>query len=202
MEFPLVATGGCHSGPDSGEEYRHIRGIFFRLGVHSVEESFEQFLKIALQSQAICRRYGVPIIINDRIDIALAINADGVHLGQTDMPVSIARSLLPKGSIIGVSCNTSVHVETAVKNGVDYVGVGAVWGTATKALTSPIIGVRGVGEMLKSLDGCKVKAVAIGNCILTFYCMNTRLQPSTGHRRHKIHKRPPYSSWLCLNHRP
>jgi len=127
-----------------------------------------QFLKIALESQAICKRYGVPIVINDRIDIALAIQADGVHLGQTDMPVSIARSLLPEGSIIGVSCNTKSHVETAVKNGADYVGIGAVWGTTTKALTSPVIGVRGVGEMLKSLDGHKVQAVAIGIYVLLF----------------------------------
>jgi len=104
----------------------------------------------------------VPILINDRIDIALAIHADGVHLGQTDMPVSVARSLLPKGSIIGVSCNTKRHIETAVEHGADYVGIGAVWGTLTKALTSPIIGVRGVGEMLKSLDGTGVRAVAIG----------------------------------------
>jgi thiamine-phosphate diphosphorylase/hydroxyethylthiazole kinase len=104
----------------------------------------------------------VPILINDRVDVALAIHADGVHLGQTDMSVLTARSLLPKGSIIGVSCNTKEHVETAVKDGADYVGIGAVWGTSTKALTSPIIGVRGVGEMLKSLDGTEVQAVAIG----------------------------------------
>ncbi|KIM78882.1 hypothetical protein PILCRDRAFT_75085 [Piloderma croceum F 1598] len=121
-----------------------------------------EFLKIALESQTICRRYKVPILINDRIDIALAIHADGVHLGQTDMPVSMARSLLPKGSIIGVSCNTKEHIQTAVEDGADYVGIGAVWGTLTKALTSPIIGVRGVGEMLKSLDGTGVRAVAIG----------------------------------------
>jgi thiamine-phosphate diphosphorylase / hydroxyethylthiazole kinase len=104
----------------------------------------------------------VPILINDRVDIALAIHADGVHLGQTDMPVSTARSLLPKGSIIGVSCNTKEHIKTALQDGADYVGIGAVWGTLTKALTSPIIGVRGVGEMLKSLDGTGVRAVAIG----------------------------------------
>lgn len=78
------------------------------------------------------------------------------------MPVSIARNLLPKGSIIGVSCNTKEHAVAAVKDGADYVGVGAVWGTMTKVLTSPIIGVRGVGEILGCLNGCQVKAVAIG----------------------------------------
>jgi thiamine-phosphate diphosphorylase/hydroxyethylthiazole kinase len=112
-----------------------------------------------------CKRYNVPILVNDRIDIALAIHADGVHLGQTDMPVSIARSLLPKGSIVGVSCNTKEHVDSAVKNGANYVGIGAVWRTSTKTLTSPIVGVRGVGEMLKRLDGSEVQAVAIGKYV-------------------------------------
>lgn len=78
------------------------------------------------------------------------------------MPVDVARSLLPKGTIIGVSCNTRQHVEVAVKDGVDYIGVGAVWGTTTKQLTSPVIGVRGVGDMLTVLDGTDIKAVAIG----------------------------------------
>lgn len=124
-----------------------------------------QFLQLALESQEVCRRYKVPILINDRIDIALATRADGVHLGQTDMPVSIARSMLPKGSIIGVSCNNIDQAETALKDGADYIGIGAVWGTVTKTLTSPIIGVRGVGEILHKLDGSKVKAVAIGRRI-------------------------------------
>lgn len=85
------------------------------------------------------------------------------------MPVSIARSLLPAGSIIGVSCNTTDHVDCAVRDGVDYVGIGAVWGTATKVLTAPVIGVRGVGEMLRKLDDSKVRTVAIGRRI--WFCV-------------------------------
>lgn len=116
------------------------------------------------------------------------------------MPVSIARSLLPQGSIIGVSCNTKEHVEAAVKDGVDYVGIGAVWGTTTKALTSPIIGVRGVGEMLKCLDGCRVKAVAIGNVYITFSVTPAYSAQST-HRRDQVYKPPPYPSWLRVDYR-
>jgi thiamine-phosphate diphosphorylase/hydroxyethylthiazole kinase len=104
----------------------------------------------------------VPLLINDRVDVAIAIEARGVHLGQTDMSIALARRMLPKGSIIGVSCNNEEHVRAAVENGVDYIGIGAVWGTQTKQLTSPIIGVRGVGTMLEVLDGTRVKAVAIG----------------------------------------
>ncbi|KAH7927492.1 Hydroxyethylthiazole kinase [Leucogyrophana mollusca] len=121
-----------------------------------------EFLEIALQSKALCEKYKVPLIINDRIDIALAVQADGVHLGQTDMPVHIARNLLPPGTLVGVSCNNIKHIKKAVEEGADYVGIGAVWGTTTKQLTSPTIGVRGVGTLLEALEGTAVKAVAIG----------------------------------------
>lgn len=121
-----------------------------------------EFLDIALKTKELCQKYDVPLIVNDRLDIALAIKADGVHLGQTDMPVSMARQLLPAGAIIGVSCNNADHVKKAISEGVDYVGIGAVWGTATKKLTSPIIGVRGVGALLRELDNTGLKAVAIG----------------------------------------
>ncbi|KAF9462272.1 thiamine biosynthetic bifunctional enzyme [Collybia nuda] len=121
-----------------------------------------EFLDIARRSKAVCDKYNVPILINDRVDVAIAINARGVHLGQTDMSIATARSLLPEGAIIGVSCNNENHVRAAIQDGVDYVGIGAVWGTQTKQLTSPVIGVRGVGKMLEILDGTEVKAVAIG----------------------------------------
>ncbi|KAF8070002.1 thiamine biosynthetic bifunctional enzyme Thi4 [Lyophyllum atratum] len=121
-----------------------------------------EFLQVAAKSKEICDRYNVPLLINDRVDVAVAIKAHGVHLGQTDMSVTQARSMLPKDAIIGVSCNNVDHVENAVKDGVDYVGIGAVWGTKTKQLTSPIVGPRRVGAMLEILDGTQIKAVAIG----------------------------------------
>ncbi|KAG9316499.1 Hydroxyethylthiazole kinase family-domain-containing protein [Chiua virens] len=121
-----------------------------------------EFLRIANESKRLCGEYDVPLIINDRIDIALAVNADGVHLGQTDMPVDVARTLLPPGTIIGVSCNNVDHVRKAVQDGADYVGIGAVWPTNTKQLTSAILGVRAVGPLLAALDGTCLKAVAIG----------------------------------------
>ena len=78
------------------------------------------------------------------------------------MTIEQTRKLLPPGAVIGVSCNNVDQVKEAVRNGVDYIGIGAVWGTQTKKLTSPIIGVRGVGRMLEELDGTSIKAVAIG----------------------------------------
>ena len=78
------------------------------------------------------------------------------------MPVSVARQLLPRDAVIGVSCNTVEQVKRAVKDGADYIGIGAVWATTTKTLTSPVIGVRGVGDMLQVLDETGIKAVGIG----------------------------------------
>ena len=102
------------------------------------------------------------MIINDRVDVAIAVKARGVHLGQTDMSVIQARKLLPGGTVIGVSCNDAHHVRAAIKDGVDSIGIGAVWGTQTKQLMSPLVGVRGVGALLELLDGTNIKAVAIG----------------------------------------
>ncbi|KAJ7072358.1 thiamine biosynthetic bifunctional enzyme Thi4 [Mycena amicta] len=121
-----------------------------------------EFLRIAQETKALTDKYNVPLIINDRIDIACAVNARGVHLGQTDMPIDIARTLLPPGSIIGISCNSVDQVRRARDSSADYVGLGAVWETQTKQLTSTPVGVRGLGVMLQALDGSDVKAVAIG----------------------------------------
>ncbi|KAJ7045477.1 thiamine biosynthetic bifunctional enzyme Thi4 [Mycena alexandri] len=121
-----------------------------------------EFLRVARESKALCDRYNVPLLVNDRVDIALAINARGVHLGQSDMPIDIARKLMPKGSIIGISCNSLHDVRRARESKADYVGLGAVWDTQTKKLTSSPIGVRGLGVLLEALDGSDIQAVAIG----------------------------------------
>lgn len=92
------------------------------------------------------------------------MGADGVHIGQTDMPIAVARRLLPANTIIGVTCNTPEHVRQAVKDGADYVGIGPAWTTQTKKNLCAIVGVRGLGNMMKELDGTQVKAVAIGEC--------------------------------------
>ncbi|KAG6918053.1 hypothetical protein DXG01_016709 [Tephrocybe rancida] len=121
-----------------------------------------EFIEIATKSKEICDRYNVPLVINDRIDIAIAVKARGVHLGQSDMSVAQARKLLPEGTVIGVSCNNADHVRAAIKDSADSIGIGAVYGTQTKQLTFPLVGVRGVGALLEILDGTNIKAVAIG----------------------------------------
>lgn len=87
----------------------------------------------ALQLKALCDSFKVPLIINDRLDIAMAVGAAGVHLGQDDLPCAAARKLLGEDYLIGVSAHNPAEAKAALESGADYLGCGAVFGTATKA---------------------------------------------------------------------
>ncbi|XP_019426093.1 PREDICTED: thiamine biosynthetic bifunctional enzyme TH1, chloroplastic isoform X1 [Lupinus angustifolius] len=116
---------------------------------------FVDAAKVCLE---ICRSYGVPLLINDRIDVALASDADGVHVGQSDMPTNLARSLLGPEKIIGVSCKTPEQAEQAWIDGADYIGCGGVYPTNTKA-NNRTIGLDGLREICQA---SKLPVVAIG----------------------------------------
>lgn len=87
----------------------------------------------ALQLKALCDSFNVPLIINDHLDIAMAVGAAGVHLGQDDLPCAVARKILGEDYIIGVSAHNPAEAKAALQSGADYLGCGAVFGTATKA---------------------------------------------------------------------
>lgn len=86
----------------------------------------------ALQLKALCDSFNVPLIINDRLDIAMAVGAAGVHLGQDDLPCAAARRILGEDYLIGVSAHNPAEAKAALQSGADYLGCGAVFGTATK----------------------------------------------------------------------
>jgi thiamine-phosphate diphosphorylase len=90
------------------------------------------FIEKAKKIKDICSKYEVPLIINDRVDVALAIDADGVHLGQDDMELSCARKILGQDKIIGISASNLQEAQIAEKGGADYIGVGAMYSTNTK----------------------------------------------------------------------
>ncbi|KAL6641756.1 hypothetical protein ACP70R_019937 [Stipagrostis hirtigluma subsp. patula] len=117
-----------------------------------------EFLEAAKACVEICRSSGVPLLINDRVDIALACNADGVHVGQSDMPAWEVRELLGPGKIIGVSCKTPAQAEQAWKDGADYIGSGGVFPTTTKA-NNPTLGFEGLKTVCSA---SKLPVVAIG----------------------------------------
>ncbi|MBE6846966.1 MAG: thiamine phosphate synthase [Ruminococcus sp.] len=94
-----------------------------------------EYLALAQKVQAITKRYGIPLIIDDRVDIALAIHAEGVHLGQSDLPVHTARRLMGRDAIIGATTKTVPQALEACEQGADYLGVGAIFPTTTKVKT-------------------------------------------------------------------
>lgn len=104
------------------------------------------------------------LTLRPRVDIALAIGAQGVHVGQDDMPIEVARSLLGPNAIIGVSAGTVTEAKAAVAGGVDYIGIGAVYPTGSKS-NAKLLGVRGVGPILSVLEATDVKSVVIGGCL-------------------------------------
>lgn len=95
----------------------------------------------ALEAAKLCRDAGVLCIVNDRVDVALAIGADGVHLGQDDMPVAAARRLLGRSKIIGLSTHSIVQLEAALREGIDYAAIGPIFATSTKSDHEPVIGI-------------------------------------------------------------
>ena len=96
------------------------------------------FLQEARLMKALCREFRIPLIINDNVEVALACKADGVHVGQEDMPVAAVRKLVGPEMMIGVSAETVAEAETAVAGGADYLGVGAVFPTTTKLDAEPV----------------------------------------------------------------
>jgi thiamine-phosphate pyrophosphorylase len=101
------------------------------------------FLERARALKSLLQPLGVPLIINDRLDIALACGADGVHVGQSDMPVAELRRLLPADAIVGLSIESLAQLDT-VPDGVDYLGVSPVFATPTKTDTAPAFGLDGL----------------------------------------------------------
>lgn len=117
-----------------------------------------EFYELALAVKQITDAYEVPLIINDRIDIALAVGADGVHLGQKDVPVQVARNLLGSDKIVGATANTVEAAVKAWKSGADYLGVGDIFGTTTKADTRHIT----LEELKEIRQSVQIPVVAIG----------------------------------------
>ena len=109
-----------------------IKGGVTLIQLREKTASTQEFYNIANKVKEITKKYNVPLIINDRIDIALAIDADGVHVGQDDMPTQIARKLIGPNKILGVSAHTLEEAKKAKEDSADYLGVGAIFTTSTK----------------------------------------------------------------------
>lgn len=142
-----------------------------------------EFYKLALEVRKTTLKHNIPLIINDRLDIAIAVDADGVHLGQEDLPIAIARKILGQDKIIGASTANLEEAVRAQDEGADYIGVGALFPTDTKTNTRkvtldeiknikqkiriPVVGIGGINEgNIKSVADTRVDGVALVSAIL------------------------------------
>lgn len=157
-------------------------GITF-LQLREKELDYEAFVKEAKEMGQLARNYKVLFVINDNVEVALACQCDGVHIGQDDMPVEKARQLIGKDKILGVSVGSVEQALLAEKQGADYLGVGAMFTTGTKpdandisletlkaiceAVRIPVVAIGGIGkDNIHHLEGSGIKGVAVVSAIL------------------------------------
>lgn len=142
-----------------------------------------EFYKNALSIKTITDKYKVPLIINDRMDIALAVDAAGVHVGQSDMPANIVREIIGIDKIVGITANSVEAAIKAQQDGADYIGVGALYSTNTKtdirviykeelikirkAITVPIVGIGGINkENVVDLSDTGIDGIAVVSAVI------------------------------------
>lgn len=156
-------------------------GVTF-LQLREKELDSGNFIKEAFEIKGLCRRYGVPFVVNDNVEVACKVNADGVHVGQSDMEASDVRAVLGNDKILGVSAQTVEQAVLAEQHGADYLGVGAVFHTGSKAdaddvshetlkaiceaVNIPVIAIGGIGKHnLIELRGSGICGIAVISAI-------------------------------------
>ena len=152
-----------------------------------------ELVAIAESMQGVCARYNVPLIVNDRADIALAVGATGAHFGQDDMPVSIGRRILSAAAILGASARTEEKILEAISEGADYIGFGPIYGTSSKPdaeaakglerlrrmrdiAACPVIAIGGIGIQTA---GEVIRAGAHGIAVISAVCAHSEPQVAT-----------------------
>lgn len=166
----------------AGDVERALRGGITFLQLREKELDFDRFLAEAKELKELAKRYSVPFVINDSVEIAKAVDADGVHIGQSDGEAQIAREILGPDKIIGVSAGTTEQAIAAEKAGADYIGVGAYRSTDTKtdvhvltrqdfeaisnSVSIPIVGIGGINKQnMPELKGLGLDGVALVSAI-------------------------------------
>lgn len=153
------------------------------LQLREKEQSGRDFYEEALAVKKLAEHYKVPLIIDDRIDVALAVDADGVHVGQSDLPVFVARNLLGPNKIVGATAKTVEQALEAQRQGADYLGTGAIFPTQTKtaairtsvdtlcevcrAVQIPVVAIGGLKQdNLSILEGAPIRGIAVVSAIM------------------------------------
>lgn len=166
-----------------------LEGGVTLLQLREKEKTTREYISLAEKVHILTKKYNIPLIIDDRLDVALAVGAEGVHLGQSDMPVDVARKIAGKDMIIGATAKTVEQATKAYQDGADYLGVGAIFPTTTKVKTvitstqtlkeicdSVPIAVNAIGGLNKDnidvLKGIAVSGVCVVSAIMK--AKNTR----------------------------
>lgn len=136
-----------------------IKGGVSCVQLREKECSTREFITEALALKTVLKRLGIPLLINDRVDVALAVEADGVHLGQSDMRIADARRILKPQMVVGISAESVADAIEAEKEGADYIGISPVFTTGTKSDTAPPLGLEGVRLIRAEVD---IPLVGIG----------------------------------------
>ena len=136
-----------------------IKGGVTLLQLREKDAGSGEFYSIAVEMKKLAVSYRVPLIINDRLDIALAADADGLHIGQEDLPLEVARALLGPGKILGYSVSNPAEAVYGEKNGADYLGAGPVYHTGSKVVEIAPIGAAGLKRIKESVS---IPVVGIG----------------------------------------
>ena len=153
------------------ERYSHLDSVRIALEggcqwiqLRMKEASPEDILPIAKEAMSLCRKYDATFIIDDYVELAKQIGADGVHLGKNDMPITEARKTLGKDFIIGGTANTFEDIQMLYKAGADYIGCGPFRFTTTKKNLSPILGLEGYQQIISQMkeNNISLPLIAIG----------------------------------------
>lgn len=175
--MPLPTVAGLRERPYTSR-WKSIEGRSYFSAASGKELSEPEFEAEGRSLLELCHRYRVPLIINDNVELAERIGADGVHVGQSDMELTRAREILGTDKIIGVTAKTVEQAQAAERAGADYLGSGAVFGSSTKtdakpmeltllqeicqSVTIPVVAIGGINhDNILKLKGCEIAGAAV-----------------------------------------
>jgi thiamine-phosphate pyrophosphorylase len=174
----------AHPKPLEDAVEEAIRGGVSVVQLREKEMGSLDFYNLGMRVKKVTGKYNIPLIVNDRLDIAQAIDAEGVHIGQSDLPCRVARNILGKGKIIGVSAKNLDEARKAEDDGADYLGIGAFYSTATKkdanmvsfeelekitrAVKIPVVVIGGINQRtIPNFKGFDIDGVAVVSAIMS-----------------------------------
>lgn len=180
--YGVTDRGNLHGKTLLQQVEESLKGGVTLVQLREKHLSFQEFLEEAKEMKELCHKYGVPLLINDNVEICIESGADGVHVGQKDMEAGAVREKLGKDKIIGVSARTVEQAMAAQNAGADYLGVGAVFSTSTKedaklldheilkaitkAVDIPVVAIGGISsENVSQLKGTGIDGVAVVSAI-------------------------------------